>query len=993
MVTLCNPNNVEIGIIDRDNIQDEFKITPTFNEVSKLSMKVYKNLGDTALPCYDKIKKRRQLFIDGFGYFTITEVKEADIGVNPYKDVEAYSCEFELSTINVPYIDGTYKFCDEVNQATSLMHTIMPYIPKWTLDIASIPSTIKNKSRTFEDVDDNIYKFLMTSVEETYGCVFEFDAINRIITVFDKDNYVNKTSVLLDDETVESIGIHENVDEMKTALKVTGGNDLDISYANPLGGIIIYDFHYYKDPEWMSQELIDALTAWENKLSGYESTYSDLVESLITKNNELITIETNLTSSEQLLEGYKKQKSAIIAENGNLSEINAAIATEQINHDGLLVQLTEKQAEISAVQGQCTAIQQDLSFSTNFTADQYAELTSYIDCGDYSDENITITTNMTDAEVIAQSVELYNQAKNQLSKISEPKYEFPIESKSFVFLKQFQPYTEQIETGCLIDVRLAEDDIASLILLSMSVDFIDGSCGFTFGNRYRLSNGCALLDGLTNSVVSSSKTVEKQKGNWNYVAKSDVVSEFQNFKNSALDLTKNAIISADGQSVEVRDDGIHIRRLVDGTPDPKELLITNGTIAFSDDNFNTSKLALGTITFPDSSTAYGLIAEAIYGNLLAGNKLTISNENGSVIIDGSGIDIYDGDITIYDGDGNKAFSIDPNEDTGVKNVVKIYGTLRSLAYPNLSTSIGQSETGASGAFLVTEVGLGDLFSIYGVVVGGTEKGVVWTSPFLNGTTNRKGINIQPDYIRLFADYNGVGKGVTVYSDTGNININGNEFNVNATSNLGTVNTGTANLGTTTVTGAFNVNSTAYPLIKFNKTNKTNTPQAEIYYNGDGVLNTLVLNVNDANPNDAISLKANNIYADGNLHCYNLSVNGASENVLWNGALYMIASQTITPSKSLSECTNGWILVWSDYDVDTLTAKDYNFVYNYVPKFAYQHSGSCGTYFMVPTSKTNTAHKYLYISNTQLTGSDDNVFIDTDANIDGSDAVLRYVLEW
>lgn len=637
MVTLCNPNNVEIGIIDRDNIQDEFKITPTFNEVSKLSMKVYKNLGDTALPCYDKIKKRRQLFIDGFGYFTITEVKEADIGVNPYKDVEAYSCEFELSTINVPYIDGTFKFYDEVNQSNSLMHTIMPHIPKWTLDTASIPSTIKNKSRTFEDVDDNIYKFLMTSVEETYGCVFEFDAINRIITVFDKDNYVNKTSVLLDDETVESIGIHENVDEMKTALKVTGGNDLDISYANPLGGIIIYDFHYYKDPEWMSQELIDALTAWENKLSGYESTYSDLVESLITKNNELITIETNLTSSEQLLEGYKKQKSAIIAENGNLSEINATIATEQINHDGLLVQLTEKQAEISAVQGQCTAIQQDLSFSTNFTADQYAELTSYIDCGDYSDENITITTNMTDAEVIAQSVELYNQAKNQLSKISEPKYEFPIESKSFVFLKQFQPYTEQIETGCLIDVRLAEDDIASLILLSMSVDFIDGSCGFTFGNRYRLSNGCALLDGLTNSVVSSSKTVEKQKGNWNYVAKSDVVSEFQNFKNSALDLTKNAIISADGQSVEVRDDGIHIRRLVDGTLDPKEIIITNGTIAFSDDNFVTSKTALGTITFPDSSTAYGLIAEAIYGNLIAGNQLTISSPNGDFIIDKDGV--------------------------------------------------------------------------------------------------------------------------------------------------------------------------------------------------------------------------------------------------------------------------------------------------------------------------------------------------------------------
>ncbi len=35
--------------------------------------------------------------------------------------------------------------------------------------------------------------------------------------------------------------------------------------------------------------------------------------------------------------------------------------------------------------------------------------------------------------------------------------------------------------------------------------------------------------------------------------------------------------------------------------------------------------------------------------------------------------------------------------------------------------------------------------------------------------------------------------------------------------------------------------------------------------------------------------------------------------LWTGGYYMTAGHTVTPSKKLSECRNGWILMWSDFD--------------------------------------------------------------------------------
>ena len=62
---------------------------------------------------------------------------------------------------------------------------------------------------------------------------------------------------------------------------------------------------------------------------------------------------------------------------------------------------------------------------------------------------------------------------------------------------------------------------------------------------------------------------------------------------------------------------------------------------------------------------------------------------------------------------------------------------------------------------------------------------------------------------------------------------------------------------------------------------------------------------------------------------------ASPAPLWTGAAYMSSPnstpQTVTPSKKLSECRNGWLLLWSDYDKDTKTANDSDFVTTMIPK--------------------------------------------------------------
>lgn len=62
---------------------------------------------------------------------------------------------------------------------------------------------------------------------------------------------------------------------------------------------------------------------------------------------------------------------------------------------------------------------------------------------------------------------------------------------------------------------------------------------------------------------------------------------------------------------------------------------------------------------------------------------------------------------------------------------------------------------------------------------------------------------------------------------------------------------------------------------------------------------------------------------------------ATPTALWTGGYYMSSSngtpQTVKPSKKLSECRNGWVLVWSDYDADTSTKNNTDIHHDFVYK--------------------------------------------------------------
>ena len=143
-----------------------------------------------------------------------------------------------------------------------------------------------------------------------------------------------------------------------------------------------------------------------------------------------------------------------------------------------------------------------------------------------------------------------------------------------------------------------------------------------------------------------------------------------------------------------------------------------------------------------------------------------------------------------------------------------------------------------------------------------------------------------------------------------------------------------------------------------------------------------------------SIYSNYLYGENTFRGWRCIVD-AEPGLLWSGAKYMHDTQTITPSKPLSSCRNGWMLEWSDYDKSTGTANNYNIVHTpiYKRNVVGNWNGNA-MMFAIPTFIASDgtgiiiANKQLLVFNDKLTGH----AINDDGNAN-TDVVLRAVYEF
>jgi len=661
---LCNPDKTELYSL---GLMYDTKLNMRYNAIGDFSFTFPKSIdgGETTLDVYSKIKNKKLILVENYGYYVIDDVQEILNGSQPIKKVTCKALEYELVSKRVSAYGGTVKLYDTITPEGTLLYDMLQLAPNWT--VGSVDTSLLIKYRTFNISDSTVYNVLTSDVSNAFECIFVFDSVAREVSAISYENATSQTDIFLSfDNLIDNASVSEKTDEITTCLSVYGGGTLNIRGVNPLGTDKIYDFSYYSNTDWMSAGLVLALQNWNSLLDVQQPIYADNLTLLKTYNQEIIDLRSTLTqlNSDYLsLEGVKKLR---VQTGESLTTINAQLASKQLEIDAQQVLINNKQLQIDSVTLDLQTINTLVGFDNvlNFSPTQLLELNNFIYENTYQNENIIQTDSMTTVEVQDAQQDLYDQARVVLSRISQPRYEIEFEAINYTELSEFDVFTEQTELGMVVSADL-DAGIIETVLLEMSLSFDNPEdFSMTFSNRLRLDNGNFMYSDLFGNVVKTGSAVSFDSlkwSNWENNYKDDVTT----FISSALDTTTNNLINNTNQEILINQNGLRGRTLNPDTNqyDPTQVWLTSSVLAFTDDGFETSKLALGSVE-TDAGTKFGLVAEVIFGNLLAGNTLTIANENNNFILDGTGATLNNAKFNIQT--TNTKITIDP---TATKNFV------------------------------------------------------------------------------------------------------------------------------------------------------------------------------------------------------------------------------------------------------------------------------------------------------------------------------------
>ncbi len=418
----------------------------------------------------------------------------------------------------------------------------------------------------------------------------------------------------------------------------------------------------------MSPSLAAKVKSWKNLVKSKEATYYELNrqyynrltnQSSSTADIEMLNIQLDMyrrmrdnivaESSTTTVESYNE----IIVKNGGVPVgINGELADTLREVDSLIADVISKieaaqsslnstGSSMSSLEAQINSIRNQVAILNYFTDAEYIELSNYIFEGNYTDEYITVTESMTYDERFEQMKILYDRAIGRLSRISEPTQEFSIDVENFLFVKEFSEWSNQLRTGCLINVELETDDIAALFLSNITVNYDDKELNMTFGNRFNRFDPKAMFNNVLGDIKKSANSLNYVKEILYPVKNGEFNAMKEAIKSSQI-LTKNSALTTTNQEILIDDTGILGRKMLDnGEYDPKQVKVTNQTIVFTDDAWDTSKTGLGNFLFNNPFTGeveehYGVIADTLIGSMVLAEEAGICNTDNSIIMNEDG---------------------------------------------------------------------------------------------------------------------------------------------------------------------------------------------------------------------------------------------------------------------------------------------------------------------------------------------------------------------
>lgn len=218
---------------------------------------------------------------DSYAYTQVEILNE-----NVYNEYDGSTVEKTLYVKSYPNV----RFYWPTKPKLSLLHLIFEKIPDWKIG-ENIDTTLWRKERKFDESRISVYDFLMNEIQDTFKCVVEWDTFTNTVNFYEEaedgiteDNTIQtrwETDVFISrDNLANEININYSTDNIKTKLKVTGADDLDIREVN-LGKNYIMNLDYYHNYDWMEPDLFDQYSYYLEAVEEYTPQYTQAMQNWV----------------------------------------------------------------------------------------------------------------------------------------------------------------------------------------------------------------------------------------------------------------------------------------------------------------------------------------------------------------------------------------------------------------------------------------------------------------------------------------------------------------------------------------------------------------------------------------------------------------------------------------------------------------------------------------------------------------------------------------
>lgn len=496
------------------------------------------------------------------------------------------------------------------------------------------------KYRWFEQGSRKWLDFLRQDISTAYDCTFQFDTYNKIINCYANKNIgsEDKGLYISYDNYINSISKDEDSDEVVTRCYVKSGNTSIIS-SNPLGTDYIEDFEYLIKQDNMSDELQNALKRYEILTNKVHEEWYILRDRKNEKNQRIVFLES------KALELNEKRKAQ--------EHLRIAYMKQEPKNDIVNRKLEEIKVEIDRIDSEINATMQEMSIVKDEIKEldaKISELNSSIIRENAEDENGKIFTKE-DLEELDESIYyyeyqddfhttsngLYENAKIILKEKNKIPINFTIDVVGITNSPRGWKNMIQVGQKATIDdeeIIASTDDgkvtLTSFIYIPATKKKREEIKNIEFSNQMKKVDELKNIGDIGKKTEYTKGMTDFWKSTWNDSTKTtDFVKEM---RENGLDTAASVIRSKMSvNEVAINESGVWVIDRTDGGND-NQVYIGSGMIGISNDGWRSCQTAI------DSS---GVIAKTIIGEAILGERMTISNPENTIRLDGDGLSVYD----------------------------------------------------------------------------------------------------------------------------------------------------------------------------------------------------------------------------------------------------------------------------------------------------------------------------------------------------------------